>query len=101
MEATGPHREHVAAFLRRAEGRSALIAVPRFLTALVKTGEAPLGPDVWQTTALVVPAVGADRSWRNLFAGEELRTTERNGQAVLPLAEVFAHFPVALLLAQE
>jgi (1->4)-alpha-D-glucan 1-alpha-D-glucosylmutase len=97
----GPHRERGCAFLRRAEGRWALVAVPRLLTALVKSGEAPLGPDVWQTTAVVLPAACPAGAWRNVFTGEELRPRKQNGQVVLPLGEVFAHFPVALLLARE
>jgi (1->4)-alpha-D-glucan 1-alpha-D-glucosylmutase len=101
LEAAGLHREHVVAFLRRAEGVWALVAVPRLLTALVKSGAAPLGPDVWETTVLVLPAGAPRGPWRNLFTGELLRSREENGQVVLPLAEVFGQFPVALLVARE
>jgi (1->4)-alpha-D-glucan 1-alpha-D-glucosylmutase len=97
----GPRRDHVCAFLRRAEGHWALVAVPRLLAALVKPDAAPLGPDVWEGTVLVLPAAPPGRPWRNVFTGEELRPREQDGQVVLPLAEVFGLFPVALLLARE
>ena len=39
------------------------------------------------------------RAPRNIFTGEVLVPTERAGQLSLSAAEVFGHFPVALLLA--
>jgi (1->4)-alpha-D-glucan 1-alpha-D-glucosylmutase len=100
VEAVGRRRDHVCAFLRCRGNEQTLIVVPRLLTALAPGGRPPLGPDVWQETGLLVPAPRPGRSWRNVFTGEELRPAGGNGQAPLPVAQVLAHFPVALLLAQ-
>jgi (1->4)-alpha-D-glucan 1-alpha-D-glucosylmutase len=101
VEASGLRRDRVVSFVRQAGNQCALVAVPRLLTGLLEPGEMPLGPDVWDGTALLLPAVRPSGRWRNLFTGEELRPREQDGQVVLPLAEVFAHFPVALLLAHD
>jgi (1->4)-alpha-D-glucan 1-alpha-D-glucosylmutase len=73
---------NVTAFLR---GDSILTAAPRFVTQLVRAGVMPIG-NVWGSAKLPVPG-----RWRNIFTGEELE-----GES-LPLASVFATFPVAIL----
>ena len=60
----------------------------------------PLGVDVWRDTSVSVPnqAAGAPPSrYRNIFTGEWVVPTLRDGQQVLLLADVFAYCPVALL----
>jgi (1->4)-alpha-D-glucan 1-alpha-D-glucosylmutase len=71
---------NVCAFTR---GSEVIVAVPRFVTSLVKPGAFPLG-EVWKTAALGCPG-----RWRNIFTGAELDS--------LPLARVFEQFPVAVL----
>jgi (1->4)-alpha-D-glucan 1-alpha-D-glucosylmutase len=73
---------NVTAFLR---GDSILTAAPRFVTQLVRSGTMPIG-EVWADAKLPVSG-----RWRNIFTGEELE-----GES-LPLASVFATFPVAIL----
>jgi hypothetical protein len=46
---------------------------------------------------LVLPGVRPHERCRNIFTGEIYDPIERDGQTVLPLADVFAHFPVAVL----
>jgi (1->4)-alpha-D-glucan 1-alpha-D-glucosylmutase len=64
-------------------------------------GDLPLGPEVWLDTVLLLPGIGTGQRWRNLFTGEVLTATSRQGQGCLRLADVFAHFPVALLLEEQ
>jgi (1->4)-alpha-D-glucan 1-alpha-D-glucosylmutase len=99
--APGAREENVCAFARRHEGAWALAAAPRLLTHLVGAGQLPLGPDVWQDALLEAPGLTPGARCRNLFTGEVLTAGERDGRAWLPLAEVFAHFPVALFLPAE
>ncbi len=78
------------AFIR---GGEVIVAVPRFVTTLVKPGVFPLG-EVWGTAALRCPDSRGRLSsttgrWQNIFTGEVLDT--------LSLARVFEHFPVAVL----
>jgi (1->4)-alpha-D-glucan 1-alpha-D-glucosylmutase len=101
VEVAGRRRDHVCAFQRCLHKWQALVVVPRLVTSLVHGDRPPLGPEVWHDTALVLPAQPAGRAWRNIFTGEELRPAGGNGQPVLPLGQVLAHFPVALLLARE
>jgi (1->4)-alpha-D-glucan 1-alpha-D-glucosylmutase len=95
-EVVGSRRDHVCAFVRRREGRLAVAAAPRLMTRLVPdTGGLPLGAAVWEDTRLLLPGVEPGRRLKNLFTGEELTAGE--GASVMA-AEVFANFPVALLL---
>jgi (1->4)-alpha-D-glucan 1-alpha-D-glucosylmutase len=100
--AHGGQAKHVCAFVRRQDQFWAAAVAPRLLTRLLPAGgEGPLGADVWQDTALVLPDIGPGQRCRNIFTGEVLTTSGAEGQGRLALAEVFAHFPVALLLAQH
>jgi (1->4)-alpha-D-glucan 1-alpha-D-glucosylmutase len=62
-----------------------LVVVPRLTTRLVKAGQFPLG-DIWGDHALPIGG-----RWRNVFTEENL---DRDS---LPLREIFAAFPVAIL----
>jgi (1->4)-alpha-D-glucan 1-alpha-D-glucosylmutase len=101
-EATGVRRDHVFGFVRRLGDREAVVAVPRLLTRLVSGPEGlPLGAEVWQDTRLLLPDSAPAPHWYNLFTGETLTCVDHQGQPALSLAEVLAHFPVALLRAQR
>jgi (1->4)-alpha-D-glucan 1-alpha-D-glucosylmutase len=101
-EALGSRRDNVVAFVRRLQDQAAVVVVPRLLAHLIAgAGDLPLGPEVWQDTSLQLPGPGLGRRWRNVLTGETLAGEERQGQLVLPLARVFGHFPVALLLAGD
>jgi (1->4)-alpha-D-glucan 1-alpha-D-glucosylmutase len=100
--AAGDTTENVFAFLRRRGERWGLAAVPRLITTLISNEtDLPLGPDVWHDRVLVLPGIEPGQRCRNIFTGEVLDPFEQNGQTVLPLAQVFANFPVALLLRDE
>jgi (1->4)-alpha-D-glucan 1-alpha-D-glucosylmutase len=100
-EPTGARRDHVFGFSRRQGDRQAIVAVPRLFTRLVQGPKGlPLGAEVWQNTRLLLPDAEPKRLWYNLFTGETLTCMDSQGQPALSLAEVFAHFPVALLLSQ-
>jgi len=91
LETRGTLAEHLCAFARVGEGGAALTVVPRLLARRgVET--LPLGRESWQDTALVVPAdLGA--RFVNVLTGERLEVRDD----ALPLGDVLAHFPVALL----
>lgn len=88
LAATGTKSDHLFVFARRHKGKSAVVAVPRLIAKLCGTTPEPLG-DVWGDTTLAVPK----GRWRNVFTGEVLTATD-----ALPAADVFRHFPVALLM---
>jgi (1->4)-alpha-D-glucan 1-alpha-D-glucosylmutase len=76
---------NVCAFVRRRGDDAVAVAVPRFPTRLTRPGRFPLA-EVWRETAL--PLAGR---WRNTFTGDTLEGDS------LPLRDVFARFPVAVL----
>jgi (1->4)-alpha-D-glucan 1-alpha-D-glucosylmutase len=76
---------NIVAFARTHDGHSVVVAVPRFLTSLVKPDVFPLR-EIWGQAALQISG-----RWRNIFTNETL-----DGDA-LPLSQVFARFPVAVL----
>jgi (1->4)-alpha-D-glucan 1-alpha-D-glucosylmutase len=90
--AEGPHARSVFAFARAHAGnggRAALCVVPRLVLGLLDAGG---GRIRWEGT-LPVPH-GLPRRWRDVVTG-----SSREGEA-LPLAELFADFPVALLVSE-
>ncbi|MEA2166505.1 MAG: (1-_4)-alpha-D-glucan 1-alpha-D-glucosylmutase [Thermoanaerobaculia bacterium] len=77
--------KNVVAFIRRDENDAVLVAVPRLISSLAKSGALPLG-DAWGDAT-----IAASGSWRNVFTGE----THRGGE--ITLSRLFATFPVAVL----
>src|SRR5262249_28247890 len=95
LEAHGTLAEHVCAFARVTEAGAALTVVPRLL-ARGGRETAPLGPEYWTDAALTVPA-DLGTTFVNALTGERWHA---HGDA-LPLGEIFAHFPVALLASER
>jgi (1->4)-alpha-D-glucan 1-alpha-D-glucosylmutase len=96
----GAKAAHLFAFARRSGDHFAVAAVPRLLARLVpEMGQPPLGEAVWNATRLFLPEVDPAWRWRNMFTGESLAHVESAGRPSLAAAELFAHFPVALLSA--
>ncbi|HJV35365.1 malto-oligosyltrehalose synthase [Geomonas sp.] len=95
--ATGERSRHLCAFARRSEGGSFLTVVPRLLGTLLREPEGwPLGEEAWLDTFLVLPE-GSPRRFRNVLTDQENEAVERDGHWGLPVAELFAAVPVALL----
>ncbi|WP_242927246.1 malto-oligosyltrehalose synthase [Pontibacter vulgaris] len=90
---TGKYKNNAMAFARAYEGSWYLVVVPRLLTQVISENELPLGQQVWQDTAVTLPAE-APKQWENIF-GE----TSITGQDSLPLAAILQTYPVALLTA--
>ena len=96
LDAIGPKRENVFAFARRSKRAWAVTAVPRLVTRLVPPGRFPTGQNVWADSALLL-LENAPSEWVNVLTGERLRSRASDQGHVLPLGEVFARFPVAVL----
>lgn len=98
----GTKADHVVAFSRKHQSRSALIVVPRLIAGLFGKGDtsiAPLGPSIWQATQAWLPSPAGPREYRNLLTGEVLHPEESDSGQCLSLSKIFAEFPVALLLS--
>jgi (1->4)-alpha-D-glucan 1-alpha-D-glucosylmutase len=86
----GPQARHVAAFLRRHQGRALLVAALR----LPARGPQP-GAGNWGDTVLVLPQAVAE--WRDALSDRVLRPDGDGG--TLPLALLLGERPVAVLAA--
>ena len=94
LEATGVRSEHVCVFARRHEGVALIVAVGRWFATLA--GGVPNAAGAaydWGDTAVALPAAGA---FRSVLTG---RTIVADEGARASAAELFADFPVALLVA--
>jgi maltooligosyltrehalose synthase len=73
-------------------GEAAVVVVPRLSLGLNGGGAPPVGESVWRDTLLPLPA-GLPTRWRCALSLAGVRA----GPDGLPLAEVLAELPVALL----
>jgi len=95
LQATGPKREHVVTFARENHSEVAIIAAPRLSYTLANGKlQPPLG-ELWDSTELPVPSRTAEFV-ENVFTGERIKVTPAR---TLLCREIFAHFPVALLIS--
>ncbi len=93
LRSAGGKSAHVIAFARRLGERWIIAAASRLHVSLVEPGTVPCGAAVWADTSVVLPA-GAPSAWQDAVSDRFLEGSER-----LPLAEVFARFPGAVLVA--
>ncbi|MFN8592537.1 MAG: malto-oligosyltrehalose synthase [Thermomicrobiales bacterium] len=98
VNTAGAAAEHVVAFTRGHSGQEIVVAVPRLVGGLIGAQPiVPLGPSIWEDTALPFSDVAPGTRYRNIFTGETIETRSINGVASLPVADVFATLPFALL----
>jgi (1->4)-alpha-D-glucan 1-alpha-D-glucosylmutase len=96
LQASGNESRHICGFARHKGAGWVVVVVPRFLTALVDSGEFPLREKVWGRSMLRLPKE-APGEWLNVLTGETLDARRSSGARSLPLAEVFKTFPLTLL----
>ncbi len=95
LETAGKFSRHVVAFARKHLSNWSLTIAPRFFTSLVKEGESPLGPAVWEDTAIILPE-SAPEDWRNAITNERL-----DAGSTLMVGAALEHFSVALFVHLE
>ena len=101
VEADGARRDHLFAFARIDGPRRALLVVPRLVTTLAPDPDVPpIGERVWGDTRLLLPGDHA-ACYHDVLTGGCVTAREEDGRAVLRAADVFEHFPVALLEAGQ
>ena len=105
LAAHGRHGGSIFAFLRRSSASSlddaAIIVVPRLTHHFVPPGTPPMGAPAWADTVLHLPPDIPTRPWRCAISGFKHTNWNRSAGAatvVVPIAQILAHTPVALLL---
>ncbi|MBD3288656.1 malto-oligosyltrehalose synthase [candidate division KSB1 bacterium] len=91
LEIEGSLREHVIAFARNYQRQWIVVAVPRFLTSMIKESKQPDMKDIWEDTRLIPPA--RINKWRNAITDQEIQG--------LNVGEIMRHFPAGLLIGEE
>lgn len=100
LQIEGAHDAHALAFARVAGGHRAIVIVPRCVARLMQgQPSAPVGEQVWLDTRVILEGAGAE-VMRELFTRREVRSRIVDGTPLLPIADVLAGFPVALLYSR-
>ena len=100
VSAHGPRQDHVFAFTRAHGGAHVLTAVPRLIATLAADADVPpLGERIWGDTWLELPSA-PPRGYRDIFTGRCVEVRRDGSAASIRAADVFAHFPIAVLQAQ-
>jgi len=95
----GERANNIVCFARRYEGRTAVIAAPRFCAKLLGGDHQTIcEPSLWADTHLELPNFPAS-CFHNIFTGECIPTKQEQIQR-LPIGKLLHHFPVVLLLSE-
>ncbi|HEY6483301.1 MAG TPA: malto-oligosyltrehalose synthase [Steroidobacteraceae bacterium] len=99
LRATGQQAANICAFARRLDGMLAITVVGRLFLRLLGEGQrAPVGETVWGDTAVELPRqIGAPARITNVLDGSLVPQGLVGNRTSLRVADVLAHFPVALL----
>jgi (1->4)-alpha-D-glucan 1-alpha-D-glucosylmutase len=100
LAVVGDRASHLCAFMRRHENKAMLAAAGRWFSQLPSAGVTPpLGEAAWGTdTWITLPPQSPWREAENVLTGERVEVLSHNGNRAFPVATLFAHFPVVLLL---
>jgi (1->4)-alpha-D-glucan 1-alpha-D-glucosylmutase len=98
VTAQGARRDHVFAFARTLGDRHLLVIVPRLIATLAPDVDVPpLGERIWGDTELVLSGLRATpEAYRHVFT-DGCVAVRRNGEVSVRAADVFEHFPIAVL----
>jgi (1->4)-alpha-D-glucan 1-alpha-D-glucosylmutase len=100
LETAGERRRHVVAFARSRGGRQVIAVAGRFFMGM---GGAParsaVGAAAWAATFLSAPPDLLRERYVDLFTGKSVTPDLGRDAQQLALADIFAHLPVAMLVA--
>ena len=96
LETRGECRQNVVCFIRRQNGQQILVAVQRWLSRVASSTDH--GKPDWHNTEVLLPEKSSHR-WQSILCGHEVTIHENvrtQSEGSLGIADLFAHFPVAL-----
>lgn len=100
LEVAGEGSHHVVSFLRRLGEEQAIIAIPRWVANIPNSGDKTAAGKFWKGTNLQLPPE-TPNSWRNVFTAKASESRPGGGKPLISVGELFADFPVALLVPNE
>ena len=101
LRTTGEKHKHLVTFARSFRGTTVLVLAGRFFAQLEAQTRLPVGEAIWGKTEVVLRKQLPAGPYREVFTGQTVHPVRRDGGLVLPVAEVFSHLPVALLINAE
>src|SRR5579864_9614943 len=100
LKAVGERSLHVVSFLRRRGEEQVVIVLPRWVANIPYSADTTLAGEFWQGTHLQLPPE-TPNSWRNVFTAKTTESRPGGGNPFLTVRDLFADFPVALLVPNE
>jgi (1->4)-alpha-D-glucan 1-alpha-D-glucosylmutase len=101
IDARGQGANHLFVFARTTDAGHVIVAVPRLVASLAPEPDVPpLGERVWGDTAIELTGLPEARGYHDALT-DRCISVDTNGPPSLRAADVFARFPVAMLLATE
>jgi len=98
LEVTGDRSGHLVAFARKTAGEVLIVLAPRLVTWLAAPYQPlPVGRQVWNDTAVILPATLSRLRYQDLFTRQEFQPRPREPQAKLLAGDVLSRCPVAML----
>ena len=99
LEAAGDLAPHLFAFCRSHRSAQIVVAVPRLVGALITDPAVPpIGERTWGATVLELPGVTAGHLV-DVLTGNCVEVGRGDGRPAVRAADLFRHFPIALLEA--
>jgi (1->4)-alpha-D-glucan 1-alpha-D-glucosylmutase len=98
LPADGTRSDNVVAFARHHAGHSIVCAAARRYRGLIEGPEERPCGTAWSDTVLTLPGGKARRRFRDLLSGATVDAPAIDGGTALACVELFAHWPVALLV---
>ena len=95
LKVEGKYADSVVAFQRERDGVALLVVVPRLAS---RVGFPPVG-NRWLDTAVTLEPSVSGGEWRELFTDRKISLDSAGGG--LPLAEILAEFPLAVLTRER
>jgi (1->4)-alpha-D-glucan 1-alpha-D-glucosylmutase len=101
VQAVGSRADHLFAFARIHGDRHVIVAVPRLMATLAPDVEVPpLGERIWGDTSLDLIGLPESTGYHEALTDRCL-AVHRDGTPALRAADLFEHFPIAMLLSGE
>jgi (1->4)-alpha-D-glucan 1-alpha-D-glucosylmutase len=100
LTAFGDQRDNVISFARTTPEQIVIAIAGRFLMRLGCPQNLPVGEEVWQDSAVVLPHDDESLQFRDVLSGRIVQPSTYRGRSLLPLSEIFADLPVAVLTAR-
>ncbi len=94
----GEHAQRLCAYARRLDGDWLVVAVPRLAASLIQDGERWPAPDAWADTHVVLDGLSG-QPLQDVFTRRDVSVP--SGRAQLRASDLFAGFPVSVLVADS